>query len=165
MRENQSRSQYKQVLFVEYNPYFNRIDIIKRIIHLSRFLKIIQKVNILFFDQNKHSYCLVEIVKDNYLVLPMNYGEAIKYFLKECKSICIMDENGENVFNKYEENCDCIMSGLHSDIPSSTINYIEKYLPLYRVKLSNISYLATQVLLIIDFLDKAQNILYLLPKL
>ncbi len=164
MRGNLSHNQYKQILFIEYNPYFNRIDIIKRIIYLSKFLKTVKKINILFFDQSKRSYYLVDVIKGNYSALPTNYYEAIKRFVRECKSICIMDENGENVFRE-EKSCDCILSGLHNDIPSSAINYIEKYFTIYRVKLSNISYLATQVLLIIDFLNEAQNILYLLPKL
>ncbi|MCD6300450.1 MAG: hypothetical protein J7L82_00070, partial [Staphylothermus sp.] len=126
MRENQNLNQYRQVLFVEYNPYFNRMDIIKRIVHFSKFLVTIRKIYIIFFDNSKHSYCLLHVSKGNYSVSLVNYYEAIRNFIQECESICIMDENGTNVFRN-EKLCDCIVSGLHSDIPSTTIDYIEKY--------------------------------------
>jgi hypothetical protein len=169
MRENQSLNQYSvpKILFIEYSPLFNRLDIINRIDFLSSKLSSIKSIGIIYFNKQTKGYLLHLILRDKDLEiinLQGNLYELIRRFYNGCDKIILLDPMGLNDLSLIGKNT-CFLAGLHSDIPYSILGFISRNYPLERVSLSRIDYLASQVLLIIDHIKALNNTFYLLYKL
>ncbi len=136
----------KSILFIETSLFFNRHDIIDRIIDTCRYLADNWRIGIIYYPKRYNSYRLVVlskacIVKD----VTGRLGELIDTFLEQCNFAVLLDENGLYMPH-FIEKADCFVSGLHTDIPLTLKERLKR--PL--VKLSNVSYLASQILYIVD---------------
>jgi hypothetical protein len=169
MKGNQNHNRYDtpKILFIEYNPLFNRLDIINRIDYLASKLLSIKSIGIIYFDQASKNYLLHLVLRrknGEIINLHGNLYELIKKFYSGCNKIILLDPNGSNNLSLIRKNT-CFLAGLHSDIPHSVLSFVRRNYPLKRASLSRIDYLASQVLIIVDHIKALNNTFYLLYKL
>ncbi len=170
MRENRNHNQYNapKILFIEYNPLFNRLDIINRIDYLAFKLLSMKSIGVIYFNQLSKNYQLHMILRgrngENIRDLHGDIYGLIMEFYNGCNRIILLDPLGSNNLSLIRENT-CFLAGLHSDIPHSIIGFISRSYSLEKVSLSRIDYLASQVLMIIDHIKALNNTFYLLYKL
>ncbi len=158
MRENLNHNQYssKRILFIEINPLFNRYDIVDRILQTTSYLRIIDKIGVLFFDRKSRSYVLKIANKNNLEVLRGYIYELIDYFLDKCRYLVELDENSR--YNEYLlKTAHCFIAGMHSDIPSSIRDYLSSKYTMYRSSLSKMPYLSSQIPYILELFCTSRN--------
>lgn len=140
----------KHIIFIEISHSFNRYDIIRRIIRISGFCKVINTIYLFILHGNPNLYI---INREKYLKKQVK--EPINILLEiisKCKNPVILDEKGKEDISLINES-DCLISGLHSD----PLLEIEPLMRIERVRLSNISYLASMLLPIIDFINSIEH--------
>jgi len=152
MKESLKNNQYSstKILFIEAAPSFNRYDIIDRIRKIFSYTSNLAYLGLLYY---KKGYNLIVCTRSTCKHETNDYYELLNRFLSDCSVIGIFHENGyfikQNIINKTT----CFVAGLHSGIPISTIEHIQKTRRnVYILSLSPISYLASQVLIIADTL-------------
>ncbi len=146
MSVNLNHPRSKSILFIETSLLFNRFDIIDRVIDTCSYLVKNWRIGVIYYFKRYNSYRLVILSKTcspEYITGKLN--ELINTFLEKCSFTILLDEKGFYRPQLVEE-ADCFISGLHTDIPITLKERLKK--PL--IKLSNISYLASQLLYIID---------------
>lgn len=159
MKESPKNNQYNnpRILFIEATPSFSRYDIIERIKRILSYTSNLAYLGLLYY---KKGYNLIVCTRSICRHETNDYYKLLDSFLSYCSAIGILHENGCFIRQNIIDKTICLVSGLHSDIPVSTIEHIRKtHRNVYIISLSPISYLASQILIITDILlDK--SILY-----
>jgi len=148
----------KKLIFIEHDPLFNRLDIIDRIIDLSRRARFIDETIIIYPYRESHRIHLVKRNCGEQVVSgSMDYVVSI---VKSCETPVVLHENG--IYDPYiVVYGDCYLAGIHSDIPLSFLQNIfdGKY---WMIKLSNMNYLASQIIPVIEYIHEAYDTLLML---
>ncbi|RLG80959.1 MAG: hypothetical protein DRO13_02395 [Thermoprotei archaeon] len=150
----------KKLIYMEFNPSFNRPDIIERILYLSRQATHISDVYI-SISKSETLFNVLRI--KNGVVIErsiLSFNDLLEYSLKECNKIAVLDENGEPDLNILSST-DCYLAGLHTDIPYTELREICRNRKCKRIKLANISYLASSLISILDLVNEVRAFLYI----
>ncbi len=146
MRESPSPRQYKDFLFIETSLLFNRYDIIDRIVSSHKYLKNTGRIGVIFYSIGHKKYQLLISNRTGEVETTTgNIRDLIYSFINTCSKPVILDEHGKYRPDLVVE-AKCLIAGLHSDLPG----FIGSLQLMERVKLSGVSYLASQLLYIID---------------
>ncbi len=166
MKESPNPSLYKRVLFIllEENPFFQRHDIIERVINtVNGFSNESIPVKI-YFIINKGHY-IETIVYDSLRNQVGTYIDKVSVNEKildtitsnSCSRVVYLCEEGPHVLKNIHESLKeehlCLMLGLHSDISSSLINVIkESGAKISCISLNKLPYLTSQCVQIVFYL-------------
>ncbi len=156
MRGRGSLCQYSQPLFffIETNPEFNRYDVIDRVIKTLN--KLFVKGYEAYFIIDKGM--TVELIRcrngfsSKALIMGISaYLVQSLYALNNCSTIVLLSEEGDYELGKLFDS-DCFLLGLHSDIDKSLIQIIESTNKIIKVRLSEIPYMTSQCIYIIEYI-------------
>ncbi len=143
----------RYLFFIESTHPFHRYDIIERIIRISRFCKVVDTIYLAVLHSKPNVFI---IKKGKYLALETNSPlDYILSWIKKCNMPVILDEKGRVDFALIGTS-DCFIAGLYSDLPEEVMNSLRTF---FKVRLSNIPYLASMLLPIIDYIILQHDIL------
>ncbi len=166
MRENLSPSLYKKVLFIllEENPFFQRHDIIERVINVvNEFSNELVLAKVYFIiDRRRYIETVVYDGLRNQTSTYINKVSVNEKILdiitsNSCSRIVYLCEEGphilKNMHEFLEEEHLCLLLGLHTDISSNRINAIrDSGVKVSCVSLNKLSYLTSQCIQIVFYL-------------
>lgn len=152
----------KKLVFIEENPLFNRWDIIDRIINIFYINKLFDKI-IIIIGKRDNIYSIIVDKQYRRELVGGNVIDILSKTMNTCNRVCILDEQSP-LDTKCLIESQCYFAGLHNDPSIKTIKYIEENFEYCRSRLSNISYLASTIIPIIEYIHESTTH-YLYPRM
>ncbi len=147
------------IVFLEASKDFRRYDIIDRIIRVLR--DIPSRVPDVFFIIIRKNYieaikCRRSFCSRTLLSLDTTWFIKIIYGLYSCSKLVVFSENADERIA--ELNGECLLLGLHTDVPDDIVYELEKQdIVVYRARLNKIPYMASQCVYIIAYISSIED--------